>query len=316
MPAMPLSVSPTIAYRGRFAPSPTGPLHFGSLLAALGSWLDARAAGGEWLLRIEDVDSPRCIAGADSAILRLLEALGLHWDGAVVWQSRRHDAYAAALESLRQRGDVYPCRCSRKAIEASATRRAHDGAWVYPGTCRNGAPPGDRQPAWRLRVEAAPIGFDDRCRGPLRENLADAVGDFVLLRADGLYAYQLAVVVDDGWQGITDIVRGADLLDSTPRQIWLQQRLGLPQPRYLHLPLALNAAGEKLSKQTRAPALRAADAALHLHDAMLFLGLDPGPGMRGAGVAELLARALDLWDPASLPPSRAVPESPLQRERP
>lgn len=289
-----------ISYRGRFAPSPTGELHFGSLIAALGSWLDARVAGGEWVVRIEDVDRPRNVPGADASILRALEVCGLHWDGPVVYQSARQDAYAAALDTLRRAGDVYPCACSRSEIEAGAVGRARDGAWIYPGTCRNGVAARRHGRAWRLRVEDIEIVFADRLQGTVRENLAAEVGDFVLRRADGLFAYQLAVVVDDGWQGITDVVRGADLLDSTPRQIWLQRRLGLPTPRYLHLPVATNSAGEKLSKQTRAPGLVPADAAAALFAAMAFLGLAPLPELRRAGVPELLAWALAAWSPERL----------------
>jgi len=240
--------SPT-HYRGRFAPSPTGELHFGSLVAAVGSWLDARAAGGEWLLRIEDVDTPRTVPGADAAIMRALEAFGLHWDGEVVWQSGRGDAYAAALDRLRRDGAVYACTCSRKTIEQGATRRGSDGAWVYPGTCRQRRGTVDSTPAWRLRVADVEVCFDDRLQGGVGENLDRDVGDFVLRRADGCFTYQLAVVVDDAWQGISDVVRGADLIDSTPRQIWLQRCLGLPTPRYLHLPVATDVAGQKLASK-------------------------------------------------------------------
>jgi glutamyl-Q tRNA(Asp) synthetase len=292
---MPEATPPATRYRGRFAPSPTGALHFGSLVAALGSWLDARAAAGEWLLRIEDLDRPRCIAGAEEAILRQLDALGLFWDGEVIRQSRRGDAYEAALVALREAGEVYPCTCSRSVVEASASRRARDGAWIYPGTCRSERAIGARRPAWRLRVGETEIRFEDRLRGRVTENLAEAVGDFVLLRADGLFSYQLAVVVDDAWQGVTDVVRGSDLLESTPRQICLQQRLGLPRPRYLHLPVATNAAGEKLSKQTRAPALLAANAARDLCAALRFLGLRPGPEMSAAAPDEILAWGVAAW---------------------
>ncbi|EKE17024.1 MAG: hypothetical protein ACD_10C00660G0001, partial [uncultured bacterium] len=242
-------------YRGRFAPSPTGPLHSGSLVAAVGSYLDARTQGGEWLLRLEDVDTSRNVPGAAEQILATLEAFGFEWDGPVLWQSQRLEAYAEALAYLQAAGLVYGCACSRKEIADSASRPAIDGGLAYPGTCRNGLPDGRLVRAWRLRVNDLPLVFVDRLQGQIVQQLASDVGDFVLRRADGLFAYQLAVAVDDDFQGISDIVRGADLLASTPRQIWLQRCLGFAEPRYAHLPVASNGVGEKLSKQTRAPAL-------------------------------------------------------------
>jgi glutamyl-Q tRNA(Asp) synthetase len=257
-------------YRGRFAPSPTGPLHFGSLVAALASWLDARAVGGEWLLRIEDVDAARTVPGAADAILRQLDAFGLHWDGAVAWQSRRVGRYEAALARLREQGLVYRCRCSRREIADSALRGI-EGA-IYPGTCRalgaTLAVPG----ADRLLVTAGPVAFEDRVQGRIVQDVSREIGDFVLKRRDGLHAYQLAVVVDDADQGVTDVVRGADLLQSTPRQMLLQARLGLATPRYLHFPVATNDAGEKLSKQTLAAPADAERAAPLLRAALRFLG--------------------------------------------
>ncbi|MBL8405455.1 MAG: tRNA glutamyl-Q(34) synthetase GluQRS, partial [Dechloromonas sp.] len=199
-------------YRGRFAPSPTGPLHFGSLVAALGSCLDARVQGGEWLVRMEDIDTPRNVPGAADDILRTLEAFGFAWDGAVAYQSRRHPVYGEVLAALREAGKVYGCACSRREIADSASHPAIDGGMVYPGSCRGGLQAGRMARAWRLRVEAAEIAFDDRLQGRIAQVLERDVGDFVLLRADGLFAYQLAVVVDDAWQEITDVVRGADLL--------------------------------------------------------------------------------------------------------
>jgi glutamyl-Q tRNA(Asp) synthetase len=256
-------------YRGRFAPSPTGPLHFGSLVAAAGSWIHARRAGGRWLVRIEDIDEPRTVPGADSLILKTLEAHSLTWDEEVVWQTHRHPLYAEAIEKLGDK--VFACACSRKETGDR-----------YPGTCRNGVPEGRTARAIRLRVP------DDK-----------PFGDFVLRRADGFYAYQLAVVADDASQGITDVVRGADLLDSTPRQVFLQQQLGVPTPNYLHLPVATNAAGEKLSKQTNAPPVPVLGGALVLYEAFVFLGLAPPAGLRGAGCAELLQWAVtcrtDRW---------------------
>jgi glutamyl-Q tRNA(Asp) synthetase len=298
--------SSTALYRGRFAPSPTGPLHFGSLVAALGSALEAKAHDGQWLLRIEDVDTPRTVPGASDSILRDLERHGFSWHGPVIYQSQRQDAYAAALAQLREQGAVFPCACSRKEIADSASGHSVDGAAIYPGACRNGLPSGRSARAWRLRVDTARIAFTDAVQGQQQQDLARDVGDFVLLRADGLFAYQLAVVVDDAWQGITDIVRGADLLDSTARQIWLQQRLGLPTPRYAHLPIATNAAGEKLSKQTLAPALDAAHAAANLHAALAFLGQRPPPELARFSVGEVWAWAEAHWSLAGVPHCRGI----------
>lgn len=289
-------------YIGRFAPSPTGPLHFGSLVAALGSFLDARAHGGTWLVRIEDIDPPREARGATTRILRSLEAHGLYWDGPLMLQSTRHDAYLAALTRLRDAGLTFPCACTRKEISDSQRHYlqvAAARAPVYPGTCRFGMAPGRRARAERIRVNAITISFDDRVQGSIAQQLDRDVGDFVLRRADGLIAYQLAVVVDDAAQGVCTVVRGADLLDSTPRQIFLQQRLGLPTPRYAHLPVVVDAAGEKLSKQTRAAALDDAHAVSNLVRALRFLGLAPHepPG----SVDEVLAWAQVNWNPATVP---------------
>lgn len=290
---------------GRFAPSPSGPLHFGSMVAALGSSLSARAAGGRWLLRIEDVDTPRIVPGAAEGILRTLEQFGFEWDGPVVWQSRRTDAYRAAFEALRAAGRVFPCACTRKEIADSALAR--DGTRRYPGTCRDGLAPGREARAWRLRVEPGEVSFDDAVQGPIREDVAADVGDFVLLRAEGLFAYQLAVVVDDAEAGVTEVVRGADLLDSTGRQILLQRLLGHPQPRYAHLPVASNAAGEKLSKQTLARAVEGADPARVLVDALDFLGQEPPAGLAEAGLAAVWAWARQHWSMARVPRRCSVP---------
>jgi glutamyl-Q tRNA(Asp) synthetase len=252
---------------GRFAPSPTGPLHFGSLVAAVASYLDARALGGRWLVRIEDIDTPRNVPGAADDILRTLERFGLTWDGPVLYQSSRMDAYREALEKLRCAGYAYPCSCSRREV----------GDGIYPGTCRDRSPDLSKPHAWRVRVEDVTVGFDDRLAGRFEQNLKSDVGDFVILRADGIFAYQLAVVVDDASQGVTDIVRGADLLDSTPRQIWLQRLLGYPQPRYMHFPIATDAQGEKLSKQTLAPPLAPARTEEDLRAALRFLGQPEPP---------------------------------------
>jgi glutamyl-Q tRNA(Asp) synthetase len=292
-------------YRGRFAPSPTGPLHFGSLVAAVGSYLEAKSRGGEWLLRMEDLDTPRAQAGAADAILRTLEACGLHWDGDILYQSRRSAAYRAALMQLEARGLVYACGCSRREIADSGL--GPDGALIYPGTCRKGLAPGKQARATRVRVDHAPIEFEDAVQGRIRQDLAAEVGDFVLLRADGLYAYQLAVVVDDTEQGITDVVRGADLLDSTPRQIYLQRLLGLPTPRYLHLPAAVNAAGEKLSKQTLAPPVDAHDPLPVLVQVLEFLGQAPPEPLRRATLSEFWDWALAHWDARHIPRRRSRP---------
>ncbi len=265
-------------YIGRFAPSPSGLLHFGSLVAALGSWLDARAARGKWLVRIEDLDSPRSRPEFSAAILRQLEGLGLEWDGPVVYQSARLDRYRAALDALQRSGHAYWCGCSRQEIEDSATLAgAPTGALVYPGTCRNGIRPGATPRAVRARTHGEPIRFTDRMQGEVTQVVEREVGDFVVLRADGIFAYQLAVVVDDAEQGISDVVRGADLLESTARQILLQRLLGFPTPRYLHLPVAVNASGEKLSKQAGAKALVAEHPAGALRAALQFLGVKDAP---------------------------------------
>jgi glutamyl-Q tRNA(Asp) synthetase len=258
-------------------------LHAGSLVAALASWLDARTHGGQWLVRIEDVDTPRCVPEADQAILQQLAACGLVPDGPVLWQSQRGDAYAAALQSLGNQGWAYPCGCSRKEIESAQTVARHSAA-VYPGTCRQGLK-GKPARAWRLNVQAvqAALGlpaithWHDSRLGDQQQNVGQDVGDFVLRRADGLWAYQLAVVVDDAAQGITDVVRGQDLADNTARQIVLQRALGLPTPQYLHTPLVLGADGEKLSKQNGALALDLSDPLAALGQAAQVLGLPAQP---------------------------------------
>ena len=298
--------SPTGGYIGRFAPSPTGPLHAGSLVAALASWLDARAHGGQWLVRIEDVDTPRCVPGADAVILSQLAACGLLPDAAPLYQSTRGAAYQAALDRLAAAGHAYPCGCTRADIaQANAALGLHKprhGDLVYPGTCRpaNGGLQGKPPRAWRLRVPDAPadvVHWTDRRLGLQQQHLATAVGDFVIKRADGLWAYQLAVVVDDAEQGITDIVRGEDLCDNTPRQLLLQRWLGLPPPRYLHTPLVLGDKGEKLSKQNGAMALDLADPLAALREAGRALGLSCAPVSSGSSstVPEWLAQAIVAW---------------------
>ncbi|HZV53846.1 MAG TPA: tRNA glutamyl-Q(34) synthetase GluQRS [Rhodocyclaceae bacterium] len=294
-------------YVGRFAPSPTGPLHFGSLVAALGSCVDARARGGRWLLRMEDIDEPRCSSSAADDILRALVACGFEWDGPVMVQSRRKDRYREILEELKRAGHVYPCACTRRELADSTL--APDGAPIYPGTCRSGLPVGTLPRAWRLRVDETPVCFDDEIQGRYCQHLAQEIGDFVLLRADGHFAYQLAVVVDDTDLGVSHVVRGADLLDSTPRQIFLQRRLGLPTPAYAHLPVAVNAVGEKLSKQTRAVAIDSAEPVPAMFDALTFLGQRPPPDLRRSTMADFWAWAIANWDIAKVPRARTLPAS-------
>ena len=283
-------------YAGRFAPSPTGPLHFGSLVAALASWLDARAARGRWLVRIEDLDAPRQQQGAAHVILRTLERFGLNWDGPVVYQSLRSQAYEAVLQKLRLQ--TYWCGCSRREISDSSLGIAADGAQIYPGTCRGGLPAGKAARALRLNTGKEVIAFTDRVQGAQAQVLESEVGDFIVYRADGQFAYQLAVVVDDAEQEITDVVRGADLLDSTARQIHLQRLLGLPTPRYLHVPAALNAAGEKLSKQTGARPIDVAHPEQAVRKALRFLGQAPTGD---------LDEAIANWDTSRIPRRRAIP---------
>lgn len=286
-------------YVGRFAPSPTGPLHAGSLVAALASWLDARAHDGTWLVRIEDVDTPRCVPGADREILRQLAVLGLVPDEAPWWQSARGAAYEAALGTLRERGLAYPCACSRRDIELALAAAGHGharhGERVYPGTCRGGLR-GRAARAWRVAVGDAAhpvrIAWHDRRLGGQVQDVTREVGDFVIRRADGLWAYQLAVVVDDAAQGVTHVVRGEDLADNTARQIHLQHALGVATPVYLHAPLVRDARGEKLSKTSGAPALALDDPCAALRSAGAVLGLT---APAGATVGATLAALVDAW---------------------
>jgi glutamyl-Q tRNA(Asp) synthetase len=284
-----------MAYRGRFAPSPTGPLHAGSLVAALASWLDARAHGGEWLVRIEDVDRPRTVPGADAEILRQLAACGLHPDRPPTWQSAREALYQQALERLVGAGKAYPCACSRKdialALRAQGRDRTRHGELVYPGTCREGLG-GKEARAWRLRVPEGVVPWTDRRVGLHLQDVAAEVGDFVLKRADGLFAYQLAVVVDDADQGITHVVRGEDLVDNTPRQILLQRALGVATPLYLHAPLVLGPNGEKLSKQNGAAAVDVGEPRAALAAAARVLGIAVDAN---AAVTDLLGAAVRAW---------------------
>ncbi len=321
-------------YIGRFAPSPTGSLHFGSLVAAVGSYLAAKHHHGTWLVRMEDLDTPRCVAGAADDILRTLAAFGLHSDEPVLYQSQRTVAYEAALQQLQTIGAVYPCCCTRKEIADSALHGI-DGQ-IYPGTCRNGIPEGREGRAWRVRTDylcrhsraggnpaiqnaffsnpldsrfhgndeshhaVGVIAFEDALQGHITQHLENEIGDFVIKRADGLFAYQLAVVVDDAFQGITHIVRGADLLHSTPRQIYLQQLLGLPTPHYIHLPIAVNAQGEKLSKKTLAQAIGTDHVVATLMRVLEFLQQQPPVELRDGSVEEVLNWAVGNWQPMRL----------------
>ncbi|MEN4917073.1 tRNA glutamyl-Q(34) synthetase GluQRS [Achromobacter spanius] len=284
-------------YVGRFAPSPSGPLHAGSLATALASWLDARAQNGRWLLRIEDVDTPRTVPGAAQVIMAQLEALGLSWDGDIIWQSRRNDAYQAAFDALAALGLIYGCGCTRREIADSALRGqtapGADGERPYPGTCRHGLPEGRQARAWRLRVPDGVEHFVDRWLGPQEQDVAQAVGDFALRRADGLWAYQLAVVVDDAAQGVTDVVRGADLLSSTARQRVLGRLLDLPELRYMHVPLILDASsGLKLSKQNGAPPIDTNAPLRALEAAWSALGFPP---FAADGIGPFLREATARW---------------------
>ena len=285
-----------MTYRGRFAPSPTGQLHFGSLVAAVGSWLCARHAGGQWLVRVEDIDPPREVAGAAADILRALPAFGLIADAPPLFQSQRSAAYDAAFERLRAANLVFPCPCSRSQLATSGGIH-RDGRCITTGhTRRTGAA---RAPAWRLRVPEIDVGFDDALLGTQCENLRDRAGDFVIRRADGVYSYQLACVVDDAFQGITEVVRGQDLLESTARQIWLQRCLGLPTPAYRHLPLVRDAEGNKLSKSARAWPVERADPTAVLRRALAFLGR-PLPDTT-TDVGGLLTYALANFEPELMP---------------
>jgi glutamyl-Q tRNA(Asp) synthetase len=290
-------------YRGRFAPSPTGPLHFGSIVAAVASYLEARVRGGEWLVRIEDLDPPRVVPRSTDEILRTLDACGMEWTGEIVYQSTRSDAYHAALHELRQRGTLYACACSRREIADSGVTGIE--GYVYPGTCRDGLPAGRAARAWRVETEDALIAFEDAIQGRIEQNLARDIGDFVLYRADHVYAYQLAVAIDDAEQGITDIVRGADLLDSTPRQIYLQRLLGLPTPQYAHVPVAVNERGEKLSKQTHARAIGTRNVSSSIVRALRFLGHEAPESLESAHVRDIWKWADENWSLARIPRTRA-----------
>ncbi len=291
-------------YRGRFAPSPTGALHFGSLIAAVASYCQAKAHNGEWLLRIEDIDRPREVAGASDNIIHQLEVFGFCWDGPVSFQHERIAYYQAALEQLQEQQLIYPCICSRKDIAKV------NPYGIYPGTCRNGlatTPPSTT--SWRIRTESSNIVFIDHIQGGVNCRLDHEVGDFVLKRADGLFSYQLAVAVDDALQGITEVVRGYDLLDSTPRQIFIQQALGYSSPEYAHHPVAVNSSGEKLSKQTFAEAIQLQDAVQSIYKALTFLGQSPPPELQFESVERLWEWAIEHWQLSKIPTSESIETS-------
>jgi glutamyl-Q tRNA(Asp) synthetase len=269
---------------GRFAPSPTGDLHFGSLVSAVGSFLEAKSAGGLWLLRIEDIDPPREVAGSSKGIISELSKLGMKPDGPVLYQSNRLDAYQVAVDQLLEQQLAYPCACSRKDLPASG---------IYPGTCRQGISPGKHPRSIRFHTDKAQCRFIDRIQGVISESPAEISGDFIIRRADGLFAYQLAVVVDDNFQGITQVVRGADLLDSTTRQICLQKALGFETPEYMHLPVVLSDDGKKLGKRYQADPVKHQDPAYAVGRALYFLGQTPPEGL---SLENLWRWAIEHWN--------------------
>ena len=285
------NASGSTPYIGRFAPSPTGPLHFGSLLAAVASFLEARHRGGQWLLRVEDIDPPREQPGATDDILRVLENYGFEWDGPISYQSTSQDAHVDAIQSLKDAGKAYPCGCSRRDL--AAVPRGPLGV-IYPGTCRNGCVASDF--ALRVLTDDIPVGFDDQLQGSQVQRLESESGDFIILRRDGLIAYQLAVVVDDNLQGITHVLRGVDLMDSTPRQVWLQQLLGYSTPEYCHIPVAINERGQKLSKSHGAKGVAIDQAETNLVSALEMLGQRPPRDLRSAPLSEVWQWAQEHWD--------------------
>ncbi len=297
---------PPQTYRGRFAPSPTGPLHFGSLIAAVASYLQARVSDGVWLVRIEDLDPPREVPGAADSILNTLERFGFEWDETVVYQSKRTRAYESALASLESQSLVFPCACSRKEILAANGGRAGSPKLgpVYPGTCRNGLPPGRSGSSTRVRVGDRDVEFRDALQGRYSQNLECEGGDFVIRRSDGLFAYQLAVVVDDADQAITEIVRGCDLLETTPRQIYLQGLLGFTTPLYMHVPVVVSSSGQKLSKQTGAQPVDRQKPPAALYNALTFLGQEPPAGLHTSSLDEIWSWAMENWRLSKTPSGR------------
>jgi glutamyl-Q tRNA(Asp) synthetase len=305
-------MSQPVAYRGRFAPSPTGPLHFGSLIAAVGSYLQARSQNGEWWLRIENIDPPREVEGAIDAILYSLEAHGLSWDGETQYQQARQARYAEALDEIQQSGRLYACSCSRQQIAKAIGYTT--GPLIYPGTCRGKSKPQFGPHALRVDTRDSEIRFEDMIQGSQQIDLAKESGDFVLRRADGLFSYQLAVALDDVEQGITEVVRGNDLLESTPRQIFVQQLLGFTSPRYAHLPVAIDPiTGHKLSKQTMAPALNDKQAVQNLWRVLEFLGQQPPLALRDSNVEEFWSWAIPQWQFNMVPRTAAISVAPHAR---
>ena len=293
-----------LGYRGRFAPSPTGELHFGSLIAAVGSYLDAKSNGGEWLVRIEDLDKPREVPAASYKILKSLEVLGMEWDHEVIYQNQRKDIYENVLTVFNKRGLIYPCTCTRKEISNSSI--AGISGQIYAGTCRNNLQKDDYLGAIRIKTNNNIIEFEDTLHGLINQSLQNEIGDFILRRSDKIYAYQLAVVVDDSAQGITNVVRGADLLDSTPRQIYLQKLLGYPTPIYTHLPVAVNNDGEKLSKQTKAAHLDISNPVKQLIEAVNFLGQEPPIELLRENLMSFWKWAFINWDPEKIHKKRII----------
>ena len=294
---------PATQYIGRFAPTPSGYLHFGSLVAAVASYLDARSVGGKWLVRMEDLDPPREMPGAQAAILETLERYGFEWDGPVERQSDRHAAYSAQVEQWLRSGLAYACTCSRKQLEGS------NG--IYPGTCRDAQHDWHGDVAIRIRVPELDYRFTDRLQGEFHQHLGREVGDFIICRRDGLFAYQLAVVLDDAWQGVTDIVRGADLLDNTPRQLYLQELLGIAAPRYLHVPLIIQPDGHKLGKSYRSPPLEAEQAAPLLVRALKALGQNPPAGLAQSAPGDVLTWGIRHWNAEAIPHSLTLEDAQL-----
>ncbi|MFW5431217.1 MAG: tRNA glutamyl-Q(34) synthetase GluQRS [Methylophilaceae bacterium] len=292
-------------YVGRFAPSPTGPLHFGSLVAAVASYLEAKVNQGQWLVRMEDLDKPREVAGAANNILHTLEAFGFEWDNSLMVQSQRDDAYAAALSRLKEKQLIYPCTCSRKEITDTSTQIGIEGA-IYPQTCLKQSIKGDSPIAWRIKTENKQISFHDAIQGNISQNLIQDTGDFILRRADGLFAYQLAVVVDDAEQGVTHVVRGSDLLHSTPRQMYLQSLLGDETPSYAHVPVATNADGQKLSKQTMALGLKPKESVAQLWEALCFLNQNPPETLKNDNLSECWHWAMSNWNVTNIPNVKGI----------
>lgn len=292
-------------YRGRFAPSPTGPLHFGSLITAVGSYLQARAQQGQWLLRMEDIDEPRCVPGAADEILRTLEHYGFQWDGEVWVQSQRQAIYAEVCSQLQTQQHLFPCACTRKQVIAQAEQLQLPKG-VYPGTCRTGLNPQQTPRTLRLKVPDQSIEWTDQIQGIQQQHLQQQVGDFIIRRADQRFAYQLVVVIDDALAGITDIVRGSDLLDSTPRQLYLQQCLNYSSPHYAHLPVALDTRGDKLSKQTFAQPLDPQQAQADLWAALDFLGQHPQQDIKTEPLDTLWQWAHAHWQLSSVPKQRGI----------